>query len=495
MVRREKLHLSSFIQGIPQIVPESWCLQCKICCRFPETENVQTPVWSPLEADWAKKSGVPSDRFRPIPDSPSLAPQLRPCGSGYRCPAFHEETNRCSIYPVRPLDCRLYPFALAKDPAGTRVILAMDQKCPFIQAHGRDPQVLRYCQELAHDLESPVALEYLKTNPHLVGEFWPEYLSMAPLARITAETQPPLKPPHPALQPLTFENRTLLQEALTLRPHAHSSYTLAGLLGWSDLIRYWWSSLEGTFCLFAQQAGGLFMPLPPLGPSPSNRALEAAWEILTSANQGSEVSRIEGIEPTDIPFFERNGFRVHPSEPEYRYRREDLASLRGDRYRSQRWAINRGLRNISSYRFRPYQEEDLVPCLQRYTLWGIERQQATEEPFPKALIRDGLFFHRRLMLLHQELNLTGRVLEIEGVIRGYTLGVEVTPQLFVILLEIADRSIPGLAQLMFRDFCRELEPFPLINAMGDAGLPGLRRAKQSYHPVEMVFTVGATELG
>ena len=90
--------LQNFILNLPQIVPESWCLQCKICCRFPDTENVQTPFWSSLETGWAQKESKDSASwFKQEPDSPSLAPQLVSCGGGYRCPAFEPETSRCRI--------------------------------------------------------------------------------------------------------------------------------------------------------------------------------------------------------------------------------------------------------------------------------------------------------------------------------------------------------------------------------------------------------------
>ena len=50
----------------------------------------------------------------------------------------------------------------------------------------------------------------------------------------------------------------------------------------------------------------------------------------------------------------------------------------------------------------------------------------------------------------------------------------------------AGREVPGLAQYIFREFCRTLSRFEFINAMDDSGLEGLRRAKQSYHPAMMV---------
>ena len=482
--------IRSFIQDVPQIVPEIWCLKCKICCRFPDTKEVQTPTWSSLEADWAVKAGGQASWFEKSPDSVSLNPTLHSCGErGYRCPAFQMEGSICSVYSVRPLDCRLYPFVLTRNPGKTEVLLAMDTKCPYIQAHGMDPEVVRYTAALTRYLESPAALDYLRTNPKIVGDFWPEFLSIAALGEMTADLQGQNTAPHPAIQPLGWPQRSLLEESLSFAKHIYSGYTAAGILGWSDLIHYGWASLEGAFCLFAQQGGGVFMPLPPLGRSVRPEAFDAAWKILSEVNQGSEVSRIEGIEPSMIPQEVLNRFRWREGEPEYLYRREELAALRGDRYRSQRGAVNRFQRRFPSSRFRPFQDQDLVPCLQLYTLWAIRRQQADPESFSKALVRDGLFFHRRLMMSHRELGLTGRVLEVEGQIRGYTFGAPVSSDLFCVFLEIADRSFPGTSQLLFLEFCKDLGNYPLINAMGDSGLPGLRRAKQAYRPVGMARVV------
>ena len=486
--------LSTFIRGVPQIVPESWCMKCKICCRFPDTTEVQTPAWSALEAEWAQASGGDPSWFRKIELSPSLGPRLQPCGSGFRCPAFHEQTNGCTIYDVRPLDCRIYPFVLTKDAGQTRVILSMDAKCPYIEKHGSDPETLAYAQMLAGYLETPVGLDYLKENPNIVGPSWPEFVTMAALPTLQAAVQEPVKLPHPALKRLTFEHKELLQEFLARSPHAFSGYTLSGILGWTDLLHYCWMDVRGCFCLFAEQAGGLFMLLPPLGSPVHPETLQVVREILTEANRGSAVSRIEGVEPADAAVYAAAGFTLTEAEPEYLYHRSDLTDLRGDRFRSQRWAVNRCIRQMKEWRFRPLEEQDIVPCLQLYTLWGIRRQQAAEESFSKALIRDGLFFHRRLMMNHRELGGIGRVLETEGRIVGYTVGAPVSSEILCVFLEIADPSIPGAPQLLFRELCREMDQYKFINAMGDCGIPGLRRAKQSYRPSGFIRTATAAPL-
>lgn len=361
-------------------------------------------------------------------------------------------------------------------------MLSMDMKCPYMEAHGSDPQVAAYAVELARYLEKEEGLAYLKTNPQLVGPTWPEFVAVAALPAVTQTVRErPQNPPYPDLKPFSFGDEALLREFLLKRPHTHSSYTVAGLLGWLDLIQIWGLELEGALCLFAEQAGAFYMPLPPLSDWIKPSTLKSCWEILTKLNQGNGVSRIEGIEPAQVNAFKSLGFQLKSSEPEYLYLRQELADLKGDPYRAKRWGVNRALR-LGSYVFRPFEEKDLISCLQLYTHWGIQRQQMESEPYSKALIRDGLFFHRRLMMKGKAWNLSGWVLEVEGKIQGYTFAAAVNEDTIAILLEIVERQMTGLAQLIFRELCRQVTRYTWINAMGDSNLTGLRQAKESYHP-------------
>ena len=486
--------MNGFIRNLPQIVPDSWCQQCRICCRFPEPQQVQTPVWSPLEARWAKEAGGDESWFQEEKGSPSLSPRLRGCKEGgFRCPAFDPTANRCTIHSVKPLDCRLYPFVLAKNSSGTEALLTMDTKCPFIQAHQTDSELASYAIGLVEYLDNPIGHAYFKQNPKIIGSFWPEYVSVGGLPGATRllQGEGPPEPPHPVLSLLTQDQEAKLRGALSRQEHSASHYTLASLLGWSDLIRVWWASVGDAVALFAHQAGGLFMPVPPLQASLTPQAVQQSWDILRQANSDGGVSRIEGIEPADRPLFEKLGFAVSLAEEEYLYRTGDLASLRGNRYRSQRGVVNRCKREVS-YVFRPFEQRDLVPALQLYTLWAIRRQQKNEDPSDRRLVRDGLFFHRRLMMDRKNLGLVGRVLEVAGSVRAYSFGAPVSPSVFCIFLEIADRGIPGLAQALFWEFSRELEgKYAWLNAMGDCGLQGLRRAKMSYRPADFALTYTA----
>ncbi len=85
-------------------------------------------------------------------------------------------------------------------------------------------------------------------------------------------------------------------------------------------------------------------------------------------------------------------------------------------------------------------------------------------------------------------------MRVERTIRAYTFGYERLPNVFCILLEIADRSVPGAAQTLFRECCREAahQGYEFINTMDALGLPSLARSKRTYGPVAMLASYIAT---
>lgn len=485
--------LKRFLQEVPQIVPEEYCFRCKICCRFPDTQNVQTPFWSEGESRLARNGPGSEDWFPAIPGTVSRGVRLKRCGEGYRCPAFDPQTSRCTIHGVKPMDCRLYPFVLTASPGGSEVILAMDMKCPYLQDHHGDSEVSAYARRLEIYLSSPQALSYLRSNPKILGPSWPEYVAVAGLpaaAPLIQEGLPTVL--HPRLRAVGPEDWRRLEEAFHLKPHAFSGYSRAALAGWQDVVRLYLAEWDGALALFSEQTEGWFMPLPPLSRTFQPKTARKAWELLTELNRGSGVSRVEGIEAGEARRWEAAGFRIRPSQMEYLYRRESLVDLRGGGYRSKRWSINRFLRqNPFPCRIRSFEEADLTACLQLYTRWAIEKQKRSDRRDAKTLVRDGLFFHRQVLMHPREWGLAGLVAEIEGRVAAYTFGAALSGRIFCVFVEIADPQMPGLGGFLFREFCRRMEGYAFVNAMGDEGLEGLRRSKQSYRPLGFVRSYAA----
>jgi hypothetical protein len=112
------------------------------------------------------------------------------------------------------------------------------------------------------------------------------------------------------------------------------------------------------------------------------------------------------------------------------------------------------------------------------------------------LLEDAETVHALVFEEHERIGLSGTIVRVNGDIAAYTFGYRLTPLTWCILLEVADRSIPGLAQWIFRDTCRTAmaQGVASINAMDDAGLPGLRAAKSAYHPTAVLDTWTITRM-
>ncbi len=117
---------------LPQVVPDSACFRCDVCCRFPEADSFLRPYFTRLEIADAVAHGVP-DSFFSNQSGSQVDLVKNPIGEGYLCPAFDLKSGRCGIYDVRPLDCQLYPLALMWDASGREVLLGWDSKCPFMR--------------------------------------------------------------------------------------------------------------------------------------------------------------------------------------------------------------------------------------------------------------------------------------------------------------------------------------------------------------------------
>jgi len=276
---------------------------------------------------------------------------------------------------------------------------------------------------------------------------------------------------------------------------------------WKDVFRYFWSEVDGWWCLFADCADHLFMPLPPLGPtpegSPSSGSLqEVLIQVMTfmdTRNKKSQVTGIENIPEALKELIQPWGYSLTPTNSDYLYRTADLVQLKANAYKSQRAAYNRFCR---AHRFRmvPYRIIDRDGCLALLHRWVHQKEETPvshdgpHAEIARLMLRETVSAHRVVLQEYRELGLTGRVVWVDGSIKAYAFGFPRSQDVFCVLLEVADRSVHGLAPYLFREFCREFQQYAFINTMGDSGLPSVIRAKRAYHPCQLVANYRAQPL-
>jgi len=110
----------------------------------------------------------------------------------------------------------------------------------------------------------------------------------------------------------------------------------------------------------------------------------------------------------------------------------------------------------------------------------------TKDPVYQGMINDSRNCLEILFDHYRDLDITGRLVQIDKEIKALSLGFKLNQDTFCILYEITDLSFKGLAQFIFREFSGDLKDFRYINIMDDSGLENLKKLKLSYHPVKLI---------
>ncbi len=470
-------------RSLPQIVPSAACLRCDVCCRFPDPDSPLRPYFTSREIDEAVAGGI-DRRWFPSPSGGQISLVPDEEAEGYHCPAFDARTNGCRIYERRPLDCRLYPLALMWNQEHDEVLLGWDAKCPFMRE--RVPgEIAEHAERVVSLLTQPDLLDTVARHPRLIGRFQDDVVRLRSLPDVTRALSQ--RWGNVPMHRLTLDDVPRLESALRRAglPHSQSpaAYSAPYHYMCNALLNYWWTELDGGFFLFAESPDGWFMPLPPLTCGPIEEACARAFAIMRQRNGHAAVSRIENVSSEAAFRLRPLGYRSTPKEGDYLYRADELSRLAGDRYKSQRALCNR-VDRLEGVALLPYRECDRRACRTLLHVWREQKQRDALDSYGRWLLDDAVSSHEVVWSHAAALGISGTVVKIDGAVRAYTFGYWLTGKTWCVLLEVADRTVPGLAQYLFRETCRlaHSRGAEFVNAMDDAGLPGLRRSKERYRP-------------
>jgi hypothetical protein len=403
--------------------------------RLGGRESVGTPCYG------KQLSGC---RMSPVRSSANLSPS---CAADYVCAFFLPQSNSCRIYDRRPLDCQLYPLMLTYDKGYENVILVLDKKCLYVQRMGTVPTF-----EQLSGRDSP---HFFRDLPHgFIMPYQPDTIKIATIKTLEG------------FKALALEHRQIFDKYLGKSEYSARSFV--NIYIWSDLFNILWKEINNNLCVFYEYKNEFNMLLPsPVG--------------LGLLKPGG---RIENIAKEEIKKFKASGLKVYKNTDEYIYLAKDIAGLAGNRFASQRAAMNHFIKN-NKFCWRHFEIDDIDECLNLYKRWM--GQKKNKDGAYQQLMADSFTAHRKAMLNFKELGLTGRVVEINGAICAYTFAFKMNADTYCIILETADTGIKGLAQFIFSRFAQDLaKETRYINAMDDSGLENLKKAKLSWRPYKIL---------
>jgi hypothetical protein len=290
-------------------------------------------------------------------------------------------------------------------------------------------------------------------------------------------------PSWPATRPLHIGDKPILDDIFARLQPRVSELTFAGLYLFRRAHNYHLTQIEDAMVVLGKgyDAGRYF--LPPLGDDVT-AALDMLFRDGRELYGADEAFRLRylteaGLEVTE----ERNSF-------DYLYLREELATLPGNRFHKKKNRINY-FATRHTFEVSVFEPHYRCGCLELLDTWYrmAEHEENASLDLELEATAEGVS-------IAVELGLEGIVVTEDGAVKAFALGERLNGETAVCHFEKADPFMEGLPQLVNREFSRLLfTDCRYINREQDLGEPGLRNAKLSYHPVELVKKYKARRSG
>ena len=173
---------------------------------------------------------------------------------------------------------------------------------------------------------------------------------------------------------------------------------------------------------------------------------------------------------------------------DYVYETQALATLGGKKLASKRNHIHRFLDNHPDWQYEPITRDNLDDVTKMNHLWCIQNGCAEN-----LGISDEYCAVVAAIRHFDELALSGGLIRSAGKVIAFSIGDPLNEDTFLVHFEKAFPDIQGAYPMINQQFVQHsCMAYRYVNREEDAGIEGLRRAKESYHPLRLVEKYIAT---
>lgn len=287
-------------------------------------------------------------------------------------------------------------------------------------------------------------------------------------------------------QEITLEHKTLFDRYIHLHTPDTSELTFTNFFMWKDVYRFRFTILADLLCVIAQPEEKEPYAFCPIGDLRSDNIHEAIEALKTFfAAQGSKLvfRRVSERELSFLRQYAAEEADIVPDRDnsDYVYSYSALVSLKGKKYDGKRNHINK-FKKLYQFEYVPLEEEHIEECYEVLGVWCRERSCEHH----KDLYCEKLA-NAEAIKNFKALGCTGALVRVDGKAEAFTLGEQLNDNTVVIHIEKANSKINGLFTFINQQFLEHAwQGMEFVNREQDLGIEGLRKAKESYHPVHMV---------
>ncbi|WP_036610721.1 DUF2156 domain-containing protein [Oribacterium sp. P6A1] len=170
---------------------------------------------------------------------------------------------------------------------------------------------------------------------------------------------------------------------------------------------------------------------------------------------------------------------------DYLYSGDDLRNLSGKKFHKKKNLVNKFMREYEGrWEYRSLCCSDKEEVLEFLDKW-YEKRSDEEKEAEDTLEYEIMGLHEMLKeCFHLDTFKAGGIY-VDGNLEAFSIGaLNPGEDMACIAIEKGNSEIPGIYQVINQQFlCHEFPEAAIINREDDVGLPGLRKAKESYNPI------------
>lgn len=292
----------------------------------------------------------------------------------------------------------------------------------------------------------------------------------------------------PAFRKVTREAMNEIWPILEMEKGRTTDFSYGGLLMWVDYFKYEYAILEDTLFIRGLVENDRNKPAfsLPVGRMPLADSLAILQRYCEASGEELELSAVPEYALPELRRLGATKIESLDDWGDYLYDAMDLSTLKGKRMSKKRNHVNQFLSQNPDWELREITHEnarEAMAFMDIYDLEGDDNESArSERELTRKMIREMEQSEGRTPL-------AGALLYARGKVAAFTIG-DIKGDTLFIHIEKATREVAGSYEMINKSFAEMMtKRYPsirYINREDCAGDEGLRKAKESYHPLEVL---------
>ncbi len=296
---------------------------------------------------------------------------------------------------------------------------------------------------------------------------------------------------------ISIEAKKELQPYFDLVDYEGCEYCFTTLYMWQHIYKTSYFIGNEFAIIMAEYEGNSFSILPLAKKEKLSKAVEFIVECF---KHRKESIYFRGITKEVVDLLENkypNRFKYTEERDlfDYIYDAKNLRTLKGRKNTKKRNHINYFIKEYDGrYEYKQLDETNFDECINLMKKWSENKEG--DEDFEDTLNGEIVGMNKvfeNYPKLKDKLRISG--IYIDGKLEAFTMGEMLNESMAVIHTEKANPKIRGLYAYINQQFLvNDFSDAEFVNREDDLGIPGLRKAKLSYHPIRFVEKYTVREL-